>query len=298
MLRLLCMACLACLALAPGMTARAQYEVACDGPLQGDELRFPHAHVAKRTWKDLAAVPASVVAWDAGDWSRFAAFTVPSVAMMLPPDERSLDVRMQRWVRGHKSDAADRFFVKIKTLPESVVLAVYGAVLFSTAYVRDDRRLFEYGTLALEALAVQQFFHITTKLLIGRESPYQGNKEGEIHGPTAFYFPGGTPSGHASTAYAMFAVLAEYYGLWPLHVLGQVAGLYISASLIYNNQHFVSDVLWGAGMGYYIGRWIVRHRSSRYRCKAQKPTAWYRRVLWLPFWSSTHGIGLGASYRY
>lgn len=277
--------------------AHAQEEISCDGPLQGDELRFPNARVAKRTWTDLAALPASIIGWDGGDVARFSAFAAPTLALMMPANP-SLDVRMQHWVKQRESSALDKFFPKIKTIPEGLALATYGAIIFASAYVRDDRQLFEYGTLALEALAVQQFYHITTKLLMGRESPYQGNREGDIHGPTRFLFPGGTPSGHASTAYAMFAVLATFYDKWPLYVLAQVGGLYVSASLIYNNQHFVSDVIWGAALGYYIGRWVVRHRSSRFRCKPKQHVAWYQKVLWLPVISGTEGLGLAASYRY
>lgn len=280
------------------LTARAQEDISCEGPLQGDELRFPNARVAPRTWADLAAVPASVVAWDGGDWARFGAFAVPTVGLMLPNDERSLDVRFQRWVKEREKPGLEKFFVKIKTVPEGIALAAYGAIIFSTAYVRNDKRLFEYGTLALEALAVQQFYHITTKLLLGRESPYQGNGEGTIYGPTKFNFPGGTPSGHASTAYAMLAVIAEYWDAWPLYVLAQVGGLYVSAALVYEKQHFISDVVMGAGMGYYIGRWIVRHRSSRYRCRPRSNLAWYQKVMWLPIVSGVQGFGLAASYRY
>jgi membrane-associated phospholipid phosphatase len=285
---------LVCATTAP---VRAEEELTCEGPLQGDELRFPHARVVERTWKDLAAVPASVVGWDGGDWARFGLFVAPTVALMYPA-EPSLDARFQRWLKRREKPGLERFFVKIKTIPESIALAAYGAILFSTAYVRQDERLFEYGTLALEALAVQQFYHVATKLLIGRESPYQGEGEGEIYGPTKFSFPGGTPSGHASTAYAQLAVLAHYWDKWPLHVLAHLGGLYVSAALVYERQHFISDVIIGSAMGYYIGRWIVHHRSSRYRCRARSKQAWYQRVMWLPLLSRLDTFGLAASYRY
>jgi hypothetical protein len=284
---------------AGGSGARAQdaAEVSCDGPLQGDELRFPNANVWKRTVWDVAAVPASVVGWDKGDWLRTAAFVAPTVALMVPPHP-SLDVRFQRLVDSNRNKALDHFFVQIKSIPESVALAAYGAIIFSTAYFRKDKRLFEYGTLALEALAIEQFFHLTTKFMIGRESPYQGNHQGEVHGPTQLFFPGGTPSGHTATAYAMFAVLAEYWDKWPLHVLAQVGGLYVATSVIYSNQHYLSDALIGAAMGYYIGRWVVRHRSSRYRCRRKSDLAWYQKVMWLPIVSQFQSFGLAAHYRY
>lgn len=276
--------------------ARAQEEISCEGPLQGDELRYPNARVVERTWNDLAAVPASVVAWDGGDWLRFSAFAAPTIGLMLPT-QPSLDVRLQSYISRHERPWADKLFVKIQTIPEGVFLAAYGAALFSAAYVRDDDKLFEYGTLSLEALGIEQFYHVTMKLLIGRESPYQGNHQGEVYGPTKVSFPGGTPSGHAATYYAMMAVLMEYWDKRPLYVLGHLGGLFVSASLVYERQHFLSDVIFGAGMGYYIGRWIVRHRSSRYRCRP-KGLAWYQRMMWLPLVSGKEGLGLAASYRY
>ena len=34
--------------------------------------------------------------------------------------------------------------------------------------------------------------------------------------------------------------------------------------MLYNNQHFISDVIWGAPMGFFIGKWMLENRSSKY----------------------------------
>lgn len=278
------------------LSAQAQErEVRCEGPLQEDRWRAPQARVIPRAWRDLAAVPASVVAWDAADWGRFAAIAAPTLALMLPPNP-SPDVRVQRWLRENERPGADKFFLQIKTVPISIALAAYGAVLFSTAWALHDDALFEFGSLSVEALLVTQFFHITTKLLVGREGPYQGNGEGRIYGPTRIFFPGGTPSGHAASTYAVLTVMAEYWDKLPLHILAHAIGLYVSMSLVYERQHFVSDVIWGAPMGYFIGRWIVRHRSSRFRCTPNRESVW-QRALFVPI-LSPQGAGIMASYRF
>jgi membrane-associated phospholipid phosphatase len=283
------------LAVSGASAAEAQELVSCDSPLTGDELRHPQAHVASRTYRDLAAVPASVVAWDARDWSVFGVTAATTATLMLPPKDQ-FDVRFQDWLKDNRKPSLGRFFVKIKTIPEAVVLAGYGALLFGTAWLTDSKPLFEYGSLSLEALAISQFYHIVTKLLMGREGPHQGGGDGEIHGPTVFLFPGGTPSGHASTAFALFAVAAEYWRKWPIYAVGSVATLYISMSLVYTRQHFVSDVLWGGVMGYAIGRWIVRHRSSRYRCRAPEQTVWDRTLVFPVV--TGRGLALSASLRF
>src|SRR5688572_5575900 len=128
--------------LASTSAAFAQQEVSCEGPLQEDSMRYPTMRVVPRTWRDLAAVPASVVAWDQGDWARFGAFVIPSAAMMWPT-EPSFDVYSYEWIQRHRRPGLDRFFYKIRTVPESVVLATYGAVLFTTAWLTKNDRLFE-----------------------------------------------------------------------------------------------------------------------------------------------------------
>jgi membrane-associated phospholipid phosphatase len=271
-------------------------EVSCESPFTDDALRHPHANIAKRTGLDLLAVPASVVAWDAGDWALFGGASATTLSLMLPSDERSLDVRFQRWLLRHETRSADQLFVKVQTIPAGFLLASYGAMLFGTAWITGNRSLFEFGSLQLEALGVAQFYHIVMKLLMGREGPYQEGGDGEIFGPTRIFFPGGTPSGHAATVYAVMTVAAEYWDKWPVTVLAHLGGVYIASSLVYNRQHFVSDVVWGGAMGYAIGRFIVRHRSSRYRCRARTETAW-QRALWFPVLSE-RGAALVLSMRF
>jgi membrane-associated phospholipid phosphatase len=274
--------------------AAAQDEVSCDAPLQEDSMRYPNMRVVPRAWRDLAALPASVVAWDDADWARTGAVVMPGLVLMMPAGP-SLDVRAQDYFRAHKKPGLDKFFLKLETLPESVFLASYGAVLFGTSWLMKNERLFEYATLALETLAMTQFYHSVVKLLIGRESPYQAKagEEPHIYGPTKVLFPGGTPSGHAATAWSMLFVLADYYGKWPLYVFAGMAGTYISAALVYRNQHYISDVIWGAGLGAYIARWIVRHRSSRYRCRSGHARATLAdRLMVLPVGVGNHGFAL------
>jgi hypothetical protein len=40
--------------------------------------------------------------------------------------------------------------------------------------------------------------------------------------------------------------------------------LVFGASLVGDNYHWLSDVTFGAAIGFCVGRWVVRHRSSHY----------------------------------
>ena len=72
------------------------------------------------------------------------------------------------------------------------------------------------------------------------------------------------PSGHASTTFATAAVLERHLGLraaWPTVFLAS----YVAASRLYENRHFLSDVVFGAALGTASGWTVVgRHGRSQY----------------------------------
>jgi membrane-associated phospholipid phosphatase len=75
--------------------------------------------------------------------------------------------------------------------------------------------------------------------------------------------PHSFPSGHASNSFAAATVLAEHYG-WKLGVPAYAAAAYTAASRVTANQHWVSDVVFGAALGTVSGRTVtLRLRQNR-----------------------------------
>lgn len=70
--------------------------------------------------------------------------------------------------------------------------------------------------------------------------------------------PRSFPSGHASTSFATAMVLQEHYG-WKLGVPAFAAAAYTAASRITANQHWLSDVVFGAALGMVSGRTVTMH---------------------------------------
>jgi hypothetical protein len=73
------------------------------------------------------------------------------------------------------------------------------------------------------------------------------------------------PSGHAASAFAMASVLERHMGYrasWPF-----IAGaFYVATSRLVDNQHFLSDVMFGAAVGTAAGWTVVgrRHGNNEY----------------------------------
>src|SRR3954466_976251 len=75
--------------------------------------------------------------------------------------------------------------------------------------------------------------------------------------------PHSFPSGHSSTSFASAMVLQEHYG-WKLGLPAFLLAGYTSASRVIANQHWTSDVIFGAAIGMAAGRTATLHlRATR-----------------------------------
>ncbi|HMF98318.1 MAG TPA: phosphatase PAP2 family protein [Vicinamibacterales bacterium] len=75
--------------------------------------------------------------------------------------------------------------------------------------------------------------------------------------------PRSFPSGHASNSFATAMVLQEHFG-WKLGVPAFLAATYTGVSRVIDNQHWASDVVFGAFLGIASGRTVTLHmRDSR-----------------------------------
>jgi hypothetical protein len=79
--------------------------------------------------------------------------------------------------------------------------------------------------------------------------------------------PNGTslsfPSGHASTSFAVASVLQEHFG-WKVGLPALLVGVYTGMSRIIENDHWASDVVFGAALGMAAGRTVtIRLRQKK-----------------------------------
>jgi hypothetical protein len=75
--------------------------------------------------------------------------------------------------------------------------------------------------------------------------------------------PRGWPSGHTASSVAFAAVLNEYYGPWVGIPAYTMAGL-VAWERIDDREHDLSDVFFGAAVGYVIGRTVATQHRARF----------------------------------
>ncbi len=262
--------------------------------LTGPEWRWDQRSFLERTLADFVSIPTGVADWSHRDFEVFSLWSAGVLALM--SGEGPPDVALQDWSHATFGRPGTRF--TFWGAPTDVGLwTAIGAVgigLLVHGSTKDAPREVELVSLAVEAFCVAQVFQLVPKLLLGREGPMNGQGRALIFGPSMGWrlFPAGTPSGHAATIYAVMGTVSTYVDSPWLTAALQAFGLVTSFFLVIDDYHFLSDVLWGASMGWSIGDWVVRHRSTLYRDVAGEP------VRLVPVIDPRGGAALSMSFRF
>ena len=115
----------------------------------------------------------------------------------------------------------------------------------------------ETGLLAGEAALNSFAMTYATKYAFGRERPLEDNFRGRF-GQRGDSFP----SLHASASWAIAGVIAHEYPGPLTSVFAYGLASAVSASRVSAKQHFPTDVLAGATMGWFIGQEVYRHHHD------------------------------------
>lgn len=130
--------------------------------------------------------------------------------------------------------------------PPHQLAAISG--LYAYSLLRDDVEAHELSKSLFNAVAITEMGTTLLKFAANTSRP-----NGD---------PYGWPSGHTSSSFAFASVLDEYYGHWVGLPAYAVAGL-VAWERIDDREHDLSDVVFGAALGYVIGRTVAHEHQTR-----------------------------------
>lgn len=126
----------------------------------------------------------------------------------------------------------------------SAILLPVSIIITSKAADESNREMLEKLEFAASTLVANGVTTIILKELIGREKP-NGSSNRSM------------PSGHTSQSFAVAAVVNEIYGQ-NAGILAYLVASLVGVSRINDNEHYLSDVIIGAGLGTVIGRGFAK----------------------------------------
>jgi membrane-associated phospholipid phosphatase len=137
---------------------------------------------------------------------------------------------------------------------------IYGLLSGDTASKKISIELLQAG---LYSEAVTVFL----KMTVGRARPYMNLGSGTFHPFTGVNADFNSfPSGHSTSAFALSTVMSRHANSTAVKILAYMPAGFTLFSRIYQDKHWVSDELLGAGIGFFVGNWVVDlHEARRHR---------------------------------
>ncbi len=161
-------------------------------------------------------------------------------------------------------------FVRTTAAPGAFII---GGSLYAVGRLAGNRKLASLGLHGTEALVAGELVASALKGVVGRQRPYVTPRNAKsyqllrgVHGGNDYR---SFPSGHSVAAFAAAAaVTAETSrnapnSTWLVAPVMYGGAALVGVSRMYNNQHWASDVLIGAGIGTFAGLKVVRFHDSR-----------------------------------
>jgi len=221
---------------------------------QIDTVRF-NKHYLKKYWTDSKAIVTSPVRWDERDWTKLGVFIVAEGGLLFA------DQPVKDFFQSHQNNTESYICRNVLEHFGAEHSFIVMSGIFTYGMVAKDKKCVSTALLALESFALASLVTRIPKTLVGRERPdnWQGDGPYTFNGP----FHGVSfPSGHTTASFAVASVIATQFrdSKWIPITAYSVAGL-AGLSRIYNNKHWLTDVVAGATIGTLIGN-LVSHRTS------------------------------------
>ena len=168
-------------------------------------------------------------------------------------------------------------FVRTTAAPGALLI---GTTMYAVGRITKVDRMAELGLHGTEALMLGELSGYVIKGVVGRQRPYVQPRNPHSYGFLRG-FGGGDPyrsfpSGHSVAAFAAAAaVTSQTSAWWPgsRWLIGSAmfgGATLTGVSRMYNNRHWASDVIVGAGIGTFAGLKVVRFNDSHAGNKVDK----------------------------
>jgi membrane-associated phospholipid phosphatase len=136
--------------------------------------------------------------------------------------------------------------------------------MYVTSLVTKNRRL-EHATLsATKSLAIATIIYTCSKSIIRRQRPTRTDDPLNFVAPFTKKGYTSFPSGHANTAFSLATAFAlEYKDVKWVPWLAYTLASLTSVSRLYDDRHWISDVVLGASIGHFVTKAVYRLDEKR-----------------------------------
>ena len=199
--------------------------------------------------------------WKGSDWLKIGISTAATIAVM-PFDERITNSTQgkQRYYYNAFIEGGRIYGEWYSIVGVAGSFGLFGLVAHDTAAKKISIELLQAG---LYSELITTIF----KIAIGRERPVSTENAFTYHPFSLFdYNSHSMPSGHTTSAFALSTVMSRHAHSTTLKILAFVPAGFTMFSRIYQHQHWLSDEILAASIGFFTGNWVVDlHEGKRHK---------------------------------
>lgn len=224
--------------------------------IAGNKCYNINGHYIGSYFTDSWEIIKSPLRWEGNDWLKAGIFAGSWFAL------HTQDKNIQQWSQDNRTSFTDFSSEYVfdplgygfYTMPVYAGLYVYGAL-------GKHHQVSDFALQGAKVFLVSAAFARVIKQVSHRHRPYQDNPPNPHNwdGPFSKFTYDAFPSGHTISAFATAAFLTNYFDeeKWVGWVAYPVAAA-VGYSRINDNKHWATDVLAGAVLGHYIGKFLTR----------------------------------------
>ena len=206
----------------------------------------------KSYFTDTVHILSSPLRWDKTDWLTAAAVVGAAAGLY------AYDSDIQVWSQKNRNDTTDRIAKIFTPFGNGLYTVPALGLFYAYGYAADDSKARKTALLGIESFIVSSAFTGVLKFATHRYRPSDGGRYDQWDGPS---FSGSNlsfPSEHTSSAFAIATVLAnEYNDNIFVGALSYSVATMVALSRINDNEHWASDVFFGAAIGYFTAKTIT-----------------------------------------
>ncbi len=156
-----------------------------------------------------------------------------------------------------------------------IYAALFASTLYFTGLFAGEDNLRITGRLLFEAMGYAGTLSLALQVACGRDRPFADRGTWSFRGFQMKDDNQAFPSGHMTIAFAVSSVLAERLN-HPVARIGFYTAATVSAlALIYRNQHWTSDIIFGSTLGLVSGLYVCSLEEKRYEKRPSDQTMFY-----------------------
>jgi membrane-associated phospholipid phosphatase len=227
--------------------------IAPDGPALAQNADSTSSSRPLFTWRDAVLAGAFAV----------------TARLVHPLDERFRDRLQDSSTQANRKLQTLATFVRTTATPGSYVI---GGSMYAVGRIAKNRKLASLGLHGTEALIIGEGVAGVVKVVVGRQrpsvTPGDPNNYQFMRGLTGGDQYRSFPSGHTVSAFAAAAAVTAETSrnapntTWIVAPILYGGAALVGVSRMYNNRHWASDVIIGAGIGTFAGLKVVRFNDS------------------------------------